>query len=1006
MNEAEFLLSFPSPVEGIERYIAPDNTLTVSFENAAELAQHYYESVALHLRSTAPRVDEDVIPALSFALRLFNAENFSGELTPAERTHFALVLQHFGGVVEKGYVGPDEVENVAVSKKEENEEVTTEAAAATTAAAKPASTSVATAATTTTPAEERAKLCDLFLQRLLTTDGEMPVAAMRLPGLLLCVLGIAKAEVEPGVPLLPFTSLWRLRSFFRHQLCLSRRSNTVFLAIADCVDAMMRQPEEEQTVEMLLEVGHVQSYYHRRELAKETFDKAMRLSGLVLEETSMMGVRTRWQQHQLVQMVLNAKSSRAVPPSSTEEEQPKTVMAEKDGHDLLDRPRESPEAAAQTLTPLHPEDKAILLALCMDIRNNNPDYGFTQHHMMIYIERLLADPAPSPFMVRCQTLLMRSRLEARRNRVQERAFMQLMELVDQYSARRDPTHETFGRTDSPYYYSVAFPPVWALKREYADFCYDETLFKTALDVYEQILDWEKIIECCKKLDKRRRAESLARELLEKDPQNPMLWVALGEATRNDVHLWKAWELCGHKMAAPMRALARLALDREHFDKVVEYFDEAVRINPVFGGDWFTLGYASLRLKNFQRSGEAFTRVCQIDPNDAFGWNNLASIMLRERKLRPAFNAMSQAIRNNRRDWRMWQNYFRIGCELKEVTETTNALRIALDIAQRHIQLERGTLELFVDNTIAYLKGEIGGTSADAEETQGAKADALVYRSLGVLPTEDDIQHAPVAQSFATAVADGGEETEGEEELVADLMPFGADVEDEEETDGLHPAAAAAGETAEHAAVVEGIRRRHADRVRALFVTIFGLFVSDPDLYACAAKLFHFLDGPMESFRYHQKELRACQQKDQWSRNDTLFTRTVDTLEGMSQDLFEAFAMAQEGDAAHLPYAQTASPPTTAATAAATDQTGEGDAGGAAVPPPSGPPPTTAPAPAPRRGEALQQAVVGGFKDLQTNIKGALDASEEHMVEHPSYKRLRELATRVRRGVQEVKAAFV
>ncbi|CAC9478828.1 conserved hypothetical protein [Leishmania infantum JPCM5] len=953
----ELLLTLPSPLEGIERYVVGDR-LQLTLEEAGELSSRYHAAVELHLRSSSSReavrdeaAEDGIVSALTFALRLFNAENFSGELTAAERARYGAVLNHFGGTLPKGYEGPD-------GRNSDNEE---EAAA-------PVSTSpVAPSSATALTAAQRERLQDLFLQRLLTTDGEMPVPAMRLPGLLLCIISIAKAELEPGVPLVPLTSPWRLRAFFRHQLCLSHRSNTVFLALAACVDAVLRLPSEEQTVEMLLEVGQVQGYYHRRDLAKITFEAAMRLSGLRVEETSMMGVRTRWQQNQHVQMVLNATSSRPVPPQSMLEEQPKTIMTEKDGHDLLDRPRETPEAALQPLTPLHPEDKAILLALCMDIRNNNPDHGLTRHHMMTYIERLLADPAPSPFMVRCQTLLMRARLESRRNRVQERAFMQLTELVEQYSARRDPTHEVFGRTASDYFYSVAFPPVWALKREYAGFCFEETLYKTALDVYEQILDWECIIECCKKLDKRRRAESLARQLLETDPLNPMLWVALGEATRDDAHLWKAWELCGRKMAAPMRALARLALDREHYAKVVEYFDEAVRINPVFGGDWFALGYASLRLERLGRSGEAFTRVCQIDPSDAFGWNNLASVMLRERKLRPSFNAMSQAIRNNRRDWRMWQNYFRIGCELKEVTETTNALGIALGIAQRQIHLERDTLELFVDNTVAYLKGEIHGSSLDADETDGSKADALVYRSLGILPGENDIHHAPVAQTMTTAE---------EDEEMADLTPLGAGVELPEPVTG----AAAAQTTEERDAVLAGIRRRHADRVRALFARILELFVSDPDIYACAAKLMHFLDGPMASFRYRQKELRACQQKEQWCREEALFSRTVECLEAMASDVFEAFGEAQDGGAAAaaVPYAQTT------------------PAGAEGAPQ----------APIPLAGEALQQAIVDAFKEIQTNIKGALDAAEEHMEEHAVYKRLRVLSTRVRRGAQGAKVAFL
>lgn len=213
MSEAEFLLALPSPVDGIEQHISRDNTLNISFEAAADLATRYYESVELHLRCTAPQLEQEVIPALAFALRLFNAENFSGELTPSERARYAHVLRHFGGVVEKGYVGTEEEEESETVQKNKNEEEAAVGAGAT-ATVTPPAISAAPAKPGKAFAEERAKLQDLFLQRLLTTDGEVPVAAMRLPGLLLCILGIAKAELEAGAPLLPLTSLWRLRSFF------------------------------------------------------------------------------------------------------------------------------------------------------------------------------------------------------------------------------------------------------------------------------------------------------------------------------------------------------------------------------------------------------------------------------------------------------------------------------------------------------------------------------------------------------------------------------------------------------------------------------------------------------------------------------------------------------------------------------------------------------------------------------------------------------------------------
>lgn len=969
----DLLLSLPSPLDGFERFVV-DGKLQLSIGDGEAQAGAYRNAVAAFLRGVMPDERENLEPSIAFALRVFNAENFTGELTPSEREKFRPLFQHFGGVVDKTY-------RTATSGVEERGDADEEAAAGGSASA---IVSVATR-----PAEQLENLKDMYLQRLLTTDGEMPVACMRLPGLLLAALAMVDVEVAPDAPLLPLSSIWRLRVHYRHQLCLSHRSHAVFVAVADSVDAILRLPEEELTVGMLLEVGHAQSYYHRRDLAAEMYWRAARKSGLKLEESSMMGVRTRWQQHQLVQLILNATSTRPVPPESTTEEQPKTVMSEKDGHDLLDRPRERPDAEPVSLTPLHPEDKAIILALCRDIRNTNPHHGLTQHHMMTYIERLLVDPAPSPFMIRCQTLLMRARLESRRNRVQERSFMQFAALSDQYSALHDTADESFHRTESEYFYTVDFPTIWGLKKEYADFCHEETLFKTALDIYEQTLDWESIIDCCKKLDKRRRAESLARDLLEKDPLNPMLWVALGEATRDDAHLWKAWELCDHRMAAPMRALASFAMDRQHYEKVVEYFDEAVRINPVFGGDWFSLGYASLRLNLLDRSSAAFTRVCQIDPTDAFAWNNLASVMLREGKVRLAFNAMSQAIRNNRRDWRMWQNYFVMGCQLKEISETTNALGIAVDIAQRQMQIGAESIMAFVDNTIQYLRGDISGSCMDTasdevSQVSGSHA-ASRHGRMTTMPNESDIAHAPLVQGSAISASDATAGAEEGDEETVDLVPLGADLDFPDEQVSYRSADGQAG-AASNEAVMASIRGRHAERVRALFDRLLDIYVSDPNIYGAAATLICYLDGPLAAYHYRQKELRAGQQKDQWMRSEALFARVVQCLSAASAELSTALDTAMEADGAAL---KAPGPRSVGGVDGETDEAASGTAAAVVL-----------------TGPSLHTVIIGSLKELHINMKAALMASEEHLKISTSYQQLRSMADTVRERLQEAKAAFV
>ncbi|KAH8620559.1 hypothetical protein ERJ75_000064800 [Trypanosoma vivax] len=901
------------PLVSIDERHLQDGRLTLSVADAASAASEYYRTVEEYLQNHQLELEQgrDIVPAVEFALRIFNAENFSGELVPVEREQFAQLLGRY------------------------------------------AATDV---------------LRERYLQRLLLSDGEMVHPCVKMSGLLLAALAIATSTLQgtngERAMWLPYTSIWRLRVHMRHQLVLQHRAHSVFLHLASCVDEALALPSEALSAEHLLEVGHVQNYYHRRELAADMFWRAARKSGLLVSEDTMIGVRTRWQQQRLVQMVVNANSAVPYepPPPLTEAvdvDVPLVVMSEKGGHDLLDRPREAADAPAPQLQPLQPLDRAIILALCIDIRNTNPYHGLTQHHMQTYVERLLSDPVAAPFIIQSQTLLLRSRLERNRNRVQERAFMQMTELVDQYSAVRDPSRTTLSRADSAYFYSVAYPSIWELQSEYADFCFEENLIKTALDAYERVQEWEKIIKCCKVLDKRKRAESLARELIETDPCNPLLWVALGEATRDATHLMKAWDLSGHRSACPMRALARLALEREEYERVVEYFDEAVRLNPVFGGDWFALGYAAMHLKRWERSGEAFTRVCQIQPNDAYGWNNLASVLLQTGRLRPAFNAMSQALRNNRRDWRMWQNYFAIGCELKEVTETTNALNVLLDIAQRNVKLDRGSLNRFVDNSIAYMEGRIPASSRDDQQKVDAEEDKR----------NNNNGHLSVMHSSMTSVGEASENVPSgcnpiantEELEMGGIVPLCSDIElPETFSSSTSPEATAEAERA-RAKIVE----RYKERMRHTFQRITELFVMDPDIYACAAKLLSYMDGPLAAYEMRRKELRCCQQKDQWERDADRFARTCECLDNMAMDALAALAKGE----------------------------GEGKSSQEQVQPDVGQ----------EEPLSLRERVITALGDTLENVTSVIVAAEEYMEASEEYKKLRgELLPRVRSGLEEAK----
>ena len=240
----------------------------------------------------------------------------------------------------------------------------------------------------------------------------------------------------------------------------------------------------------------------------------------------MVGVRTRWQTYKHVQSVLLAKSASAPTPLSAEDAGrtlPAMVEGEDQGHLLYDRPRVDTQSAEIEDSPLVVADHAIVLALCHNIRNSNPAFGLTSHHIQVYAERLLTDRTAVPYAIRAMELLVRARVEFGRSKVAQRSFLQLQSFVENFAAATAvKLRPTFYRTDPRYAYIAHWPPIWSLKKEYASECYELSMFRTALNVYEEAEDWPWIIKCCGQLDRRRKAEVLARERIEQDPENPTL----------------------------------------------------------------------------------------------------------------------------------------------------------------------------------------------------------------------------------------------------------------------------------------------------------------------------------------------------------------------------------------------------------------------------------------------------------------------------------------------------
>ena len=155
--------------------------------------------------------------------------------------------------------------------------------------------------------------------------------------------------------------------------------------------------------------------------------------------------------------------------------------------------------------------------------------------------------------------------------------------------------------------------------------------------------------------------------LQIDPENAILWSHLGEATRNPEYFLKSWEMSEHRLAAPMRGLGELYLEKEKFAEACEAFDNALKLNPVFGANWFSMGWAAIKTQQWDRASMCYTRNVQMDNEDGHSWSNLATCYLQmgDAKLVQAYHCLIQAKKWSAKSWRIWDNLFTVAVELGE-----------------------------------------------------------------------------------------------------------------------------------------------------------------------------------------------------------------------------------------------------------------------------------------------------------------------------------------------------
>ena len=340
----------------------------------------------------------------------------------------------------------------------------------------------------------------------LTADGEVLNHNVRYPVLLMILNVLVEADIQDSTPAV---ALWRTRVYMTHQRCLANRSHHLLERSVACYDFLFALTTLEDAsselidsrveggalklpcrAELHLAKGLMHYYYHEPHLSHLDLVAAQKLSKMRFKVTSMMGVRTEHQVFETAQLMVRASSAfSGTADKFVPEFSPQLV----EGSNVLNRPRKLAEnIAAGTVkeekcekaeeqtedvevedTELTPLEQAIVLGLCVNVRNNNPMHGLTEEERLPYLERLIVEEENTPWAVRSSVYLLRSRMEQKRVRVRERGLMQFCQLCDQFAvpttdADTKVIQETSTRHRFAQFWTVLFPSIFKLKEELAN----------------------------------------------------------------------------------------------------------------------------------------------------------------------------------------------------------------------------------------------------------------------------------------------------------------------------------------------------------------------------------------------------------------------------------------------------------------------------------------------------------------------------------------------------------
>ena len=566
----------------------------------------------------------------------------------------------------------------------------------------------------------------------LTVDGEAVyklIPNVELFCLAKCILNHPYLESNATEERLRF----RIRVNFWHQRMLSDIAPTLQAVIFRDLDLLEEklQHDAQLRAEFLIERATIHTHHGSDVKARNDLAEASRLRKFDFALTGRLGKRTKFQQKELSQLVVLAKSAENNESNgTTSDEHDRDLATRKNGDTIAkpSRPLEYPlnndtllesisfskglnapaiqdeeqlPPSLMNLDPadqprLDPLDSIILLATASSITNTSPQDGLTREETLPYATRVL-EGGSTNWQIFTQALIVRSRIEGHKSRTTERGLLQLQAIVDQVIAETtsDPSleadHAGQGNTEPSatnfipqpkpsesapvterlrYIHLLASPTRWKLESELADRWVSLGGLRTALEIYERLEMWAEVALCWAAQDREDKARNIIRRQLYVLPST-----AHDEesSTVSDIGV-NGVENLKERDPLPNDAPRLFCILGDIEKSPAAYRRAWEASNRRYARAQRSLGRHYFAQNELQKADEAYSLSLKINPQNHSIWFALGCVRLQLEDWTGAIDAFTRAVQIEEKDAESWSNLAAALLRLEPDTSTTSRTR--------------------------------------------------------------------------------------------------------------------------------------------------------------------------------------------------------------------------------------------------------------------------------------------------------------------------------------------